>query len=204
MEKKIGAIQQGIPSAELEMALIAWIDGEYSFEYAHEIAARLSTGEARQNKIVTTLNALILRNPLMTYLEPNKEQVRQLLRDRCSRPLLFTAITCSAFCFAYDVTSIMGKYFHAEEQLAKGFIRQKVSIIYGSNRMVDIALKAVIPMLVDFGMIDTPEIGIYTLHRQNKFSDAALSIYKRSFLLNNPNFNDKDDYMTNSYFEFVK
>lgn len=203
MEKKIGAIQQGVPSAELEMALTAWLDGDFSQSYCMEIASRLSTGIARQKKIATTINALMLRNPLMPYLENIKDEVRTILREQRSRPLLFTAITCGAFCFAYDLTSIMGKYFHAEDSLAKGFIREKVSQIYGSNRTVDIALKAVIPMLASFGMIEMTESGVYTIKKQEKYSEVALAVYKQSFLLNNSTYSDKDDIMSNPYFEFI-
>ena len=203
MEKKIGAIQQGVPSAELERALLAWQDGAFSPAYSMEIASCLSTGQARQKKIATVINAIILRNPMVKYLMERNYDLRLLLRDGKSRPLILTAMVCSAFPFAYDVASIMGKYFHAETQLAKGFIRQKVSCIYGGNRTVDIALKAVIPMLVDFGMVNMPENGIFTINRQSKFADAALDIYKKSFLVNNPTYTDNDDFMSNPYFEFI-
>lgn len=203
MEKKIGAIQQGVPSAELEMALTAWLDGDFTQSYCMEIASRLSTGLARQKKIATTINALMLRNPLMEYLKTRKDEVRSILREQRNRPLLFTAITCSAFCFAYDVASTMGKYYHAEDTLAKGFIREKISQLYGSNRTVDIALKAVIPMLVSFGMVEMKESGVYTIKKHEKYSEIALAVYKQSFLLNNPTYSDKDDIMSNPYFEFI-
>lgn len=204
MEKKIGAIQQCIPAAELEMAILAKLDGTFSQKYCLEIASRLSAGEARQKKIATVINALILRNPMMTYLIENNFDVRAIIRDRRSRPLFFTAIMCGAFNFAYDVTSIMGKYFHADDVLTKGFIRQKVSCVYGGNRTVDIALKAVIPMLVDYGMVNMEEAGVFNIIKQEKFSDDVLAIYKRAFILNNPTYCENDDFMSNPFFEFIE
>ncbi len=203
MEKKIGAIQQGVPAYELQSALLAWLDNDFTQAYSMELASHLTSGEARQKKIATTINALILRNPLSPILKEHNEEVRTLLRDKNSRPIILSAIVCAAFPFAYDVLSIMGKYFHAQDSITKDLIRQKASNIYGSNRSLDIALKAVVPMFVDYGMIATPTPGEFTPIYQSNYADLALAIYKQSFLINNPTYAISDDVLGNPYFELI-
>jgi hypothetical protein len=58
-------------------------------------------------------------------------------------------------------------------------------------------------MLASFGMIEMTESGVYTIKKQEKYSEVALAVYKQSFLLNNPTYSDKDDIMSNPYFEFI-
>lgn len=203
MEKKIGAIQQGVPSLELEAALLAWLDDDFSQAYSMELASHITEGNARQAKIATTINALVLRNPLAPFLKEHADEVRLVLRDKTCRPIFFTAIVCAAFPFAYDVLSIMGKYFHAQESITKDLIRQKASNLYGSQRTLDIALKAVVPMFVDFGVVSMPSPGVFTPNYQGIYSSFVLDIYRRSFIIHNPSFSDIDDFMGNPYFEFI-
>jgi hypothetical protein len=203
MEKKIGSIQQGVPAYELESALLAWLDNEFTQEYSLELASHLTTGKARKKKISTTINNLILRNPISEFVKLHEHEVRVLLRDNNSRSLVLTAIVSAAYPFVYDVLMIMGKYFHAQDVITKDLIRQKVSSIYGSNRSLDIALFAVLPMLIDFGFITMPKPGVYNIVYQENYAALALDFYKESYVINNSTFILGDDLSGNPYFEFI-
>lgn len=70
--------------------------------------------------------------------------------------------------------------------------------------MLDVAFDCVMPMLIEAGFIVRTKPGVYQMVKQDKFSDIALMAYRKSFLLNNPNFSDIDYIDGNSYFEFLK
>ena len=70
--------------------------------------------------------------------------------------------------------------------------------------MLDVAFDCVMPMLIEAGFIVRARSGVYQMVKQDKYTDAALMVYRKSFLLNNHNFTEADYIDGNSYFEFIK
>jgi hypothetical protein len=88
--------------------------------------------------------------------------------------------------------------FKVQSQINKKFISEKVMSIYGSNRTVDIAIDALLPMIIELNTIKRDKVSIYSLATKlsisNKFiselivyTDIKLSNSK-SILLNDLNF----------------
>lgn len=196
-------INQRIPISILELALMAELQGNATSEYFRELAATEYNGQNRIGKTVTVINRLTKRNPLLPFLMKNKASVETMLRSKADRPLVLTAIICSAYGFGYDVVSLLGKYFHAQETVTTELIRQKMSAKYGSNRSLPNALYCILPMLIEANLLERPEAGLYKAIRASKASDDALNVYKEAFLLNNPMLSDKDSIESNPYFEFI-
>lgn len=203
MKQDIG-INQRIPMNVLEQALLAEMQGNASSDYFYELAATEYTGPNRIKKAVVVINRLTKRNPLMPYLMENKATVEAMLRSKVDKPLLLTAVICSAYGFGYDVVALLGKYFHAQETVTTELIRQKMSAKYGSNRSLPNALYCILPMLIEAKLLERPVPGEYKAIRIKNASDDALKVYRKAFLLNNPMLSEKDNIESNPYFEFIK
>ena len=203
MKNDIG-INQRIPISILEMALLAALDGQATIEYFIELAQTEYEGENRIKKALSVMNRLTIKNPLMPFLVENAEAVRTALRNKSDRSLVLSAVINSAYNFAYDVTSTMGKYFHVQEQVTTGLVQGKLAAKYGSNRSLPNAMNCVLPMLIEAGVIVRPKVGFYEAIRVEKYTDFGLEVYKRAFVLNNPTMTLDQDFMSYPFFEFVK
>ena len=203
MKQDIG-INQRIPVGLLEMALIATLDEQATGEYFIELASTEYVGQNRLKKAMSVMNRLTVKNPLLPFLMENKETVRTALRNKNDRSLILTAVINSAYNFGYDVTTIMGKYFHVQEQVSTSLVKEKLAAKYGSNRSLPNAMNCIIPMLLETGIIVRPVIGLYEARRVGKYTDFALDVYKRSFVINNPTVSLDAIVLSNPYFEFVR
>ena len=200
MEKIIIGINQRIPMNMLELALRASIEGEATTDYFRELAAMEYNGQNRIGKTVVVLNRLTKRNPLLPYLLKNKEMVEQMLRNKNDRPLLLTAIICSSYSFGFDVVTVLGKYFHVQDEITTELITKKMAEKYGSNRSLPNALYCILPMLIEAGLIARPVAGVYKNVGIKNATEAAIEVFKQSYSLNNPNYADG---IRNPYFEFI-
>ncbi len=197
-------IEKRVSLSILELALRAVLDGSASSNYFMELALAGCTGTNRAKKSVALLNRLTVKNSLLPYIEAHSEQVNHMLRSNMDKPLLFSAMMCAAYTLFYDTVSLLGKYFHVQKTVSRAFLLQKLSEKYGSNRTLDVAFDCVMPMLIEAGIIQRSGPGVYALVKQEKYSEHAAAIYKQAFLLNNPNFSDKDEVEGNPFFEFIR
>ena len=187
MENITIGINQRIPIHILELALCAALQDEASPEYFSELAATEYKGENRIKKAVSVINKLTIRNPIFGYLHEHADAVLAALKNKYDRPLLFGAIICAAYSFGFDTLSIMGKYFHVQQQVNTTLITQRMASKYGSNRSLP----------------NRPVIGIYEAIRQERYSDFALTLYRKAFVINNPTYTMDDDIDSNPFFEFI-
>ena len=188
----------------LELALLAELQGNATGDYFRELAATEYNGQNRIGKAVSVMNRLTKKNRLMPYLMEKKTEVEAMFRNQADKPLLLTAIICSAYGFGYDVVALLGKYFHAQEIVTTELIRQKMSEKYGSNRSLPNALYCILPMLIEAKLLERPEAGKFKAIRIKNATDEAKVVYQQAFLLNNPMLSEKDNIESYSFFFFFK
>ena len=204
MDKVTIGIEKRVSLGVLELALRAVFDNNASSEYFYELAYTECAGANRAKKIVAVINRMTNKNPLLSFLKEHQEDVLQSLRNKNDRPLIFTAIMCSSYSIFYDAVSLYGKFFHVQDQVGREFMLEKLAQKYGSNRALDVAFDCIVPMLMETGFITRPKPGVYEMVKQDKYSEFALSVYRKSFLLNNPNYTESDEIDSNPYFEFIQ
>ena len=173
MENITIGINQRIPIHILELALCAALQNDATPEYFSELASFQAFGDY------------------------------SIIDEHEDRPLLFGAIICAAYPFGFDTLSIMGKYFHVQQQVNTTLITQRMASKYGSNRSLPNALYCVLPMFIEAGLLNRPVAGIYEAIRQERYSDFALTLYRKAFVINNPTYTMDDDIDSNPFFEFV-
>ena len=188
MKQDIG-INQRIPMNILELALLAELQGNATGEYFRELASTEYNGQNRIGKAVSVMNRLTKKNRLMPYLMEKKTEVEAMLRNQADKPLLLTAIICSAYGFGYDVVALLGKYFHAQEIVTTELPN---------------ALYCILPMLIEAKLLERPEAGKFKAIRIKNATDEAKAVYQQAFLLNNPMLSEKDNIESYSFFEFIK
>lgn len=196
-------INQRIPISILEMALIAVLEDRATSDYFASLASSEYSGQNRIGKAVSVMNRLTIRNRLLPFLREKKENLLSALRSSNDRSLVLAAIICSAYSFAYDTVSILGKFFHVQPQVGTKLIVEKMSAKYGANRSLPNGLYCVLPMLIEAGLLGRPEPGVYEAKRVERASDFAIDLYRKAFLLYNPNYKENDDIETNPFFEFI-
>lgn len=187
----------------LELALGSVLDGTASSDYFYELALTGCTGMNRAKKTVALLNRLTVKSPLLPYIKDNSDAVKSMLRNKMDRSLLFTAMMCSSYSIFYDTVTLLGKYFHVQDQVSRVFLLQKLSEKYGSNRALDVAFDCIIPMLIEAGVIMRAGLGVYSIVKQEKYSDSAKAIFTKAFLLNNSTLKENDDFESNPFFEYI-
>lgn len=203
MEAKIG-INQRIPITTLELALKAVLDGQYDEAYAEELMRMDYRGENRINKAVKIVSKLTRLNPLMPYLMENAEKVKLALKNEDDKALILIALVNASYEFCYDVTTTLGKYFHAQKEVGTSLIVSKLSSKYGTNRSLPNGLYCILPMLLEAGFLLRPQVGIYQIKRLDPQTIIALEIYKRSFFQNNPMLTETYQCENHFYFEFIR
>ena len=203
MEKKSVSIENRISLPIMELALKATLDGCASTKYFYELAHTGCTGENRAKKIVRSIKRLTINSRLLPFFVEHQDVVDKLLRAKNDRPLFFVAMMCASYSIYYDAISMLGKFFHVQDQITTAFMHRKLAETYGSNRALFIATDCIISTLLDAGFMVRAKTGVYKMVKQEKYSDEAKKIYVQSFLLNNPTYTESDDIESNPYFEFI-
>jgi hypothetical protein len=79
--------------------------------------------------------------------------------DRKSLCLCLISLT---YPIAYDLLIALSQGLKVQTQINKKFISEKVMSIYGSNRTVDIAIDALLPMIIELNTIKRDKISLYS------------------------------------------
>ena len=202
MEATIG-INQRIPIEAIELAIKAVLNGSYDNDYAAELARMEYSGENRIKKAVNIITRLSKNNTLMPFLQENQSKVMTAMKYPGDKGLICISMVNTAYPFCYDVTNALGRYFHAQKEVATTLLTSKLSATYGTNRSLPNGLYCILPMLIEAGFISRLRAGVYQINHIEPQTDIATSIYQKSFLANNPTLNEDYHFSNHFYFEFI-
>lgn len=189
--------------SSLGMVMGAILDGTCTKEYILEIVALETSGKSRAEKVNRTIRRMTVNNPLLPYILEHKDEFVANTKSGMNKSVVYTALMCAAYPLFYDTVALLGKYFHAQEEIETHLIFSKLSEKYGASVDSTIGFNSVVKMLVEAGLIMRPKTGFYRACRMTNISDFTREIYTKAFLQNNPTYSDKDNVMSNSYFEFI-
>ncbi|MDX1908013.1 MAG: hypothetical protein SF053_13340 [Bacteroidia bacterium] len=161
--KYIG-LNQRIPIEVLDVAIHGYLEkGFLDKEYIFQQVQKFTPGENRAHKVLKYITQIIVQQRYFLdmfrkivvntpYFSFNKE-------NRKAFCLCMISLT---YPIMYDTLIFLAQGLKVQNYISKKFINQKVMSIYGSNRTVDIAIDALIPMLIELGTINRFKVGIYT------------------------------------------
>lgn len=179
--KYIG-LNQRIPFEVLDAGINFYLTkGEVDKDYLLEKILEFTAGANRANK--ATLYLMQILNRQREILD----QFKQYLQDvpysgltRDDKRALGLCLISLTYPITYDLLIALAQGFKVQDQINKKFISEKLMAIYGSNRTVDIAIDALLPMIIELKTIKRDKKSIYSicssLEVKNKFI-SELVIY---------------------------
>lgn len=180
-QKYIG-LNQRIPFEVLDAAIHFYFEnGEIDKTYIFQRMQDFTSGTNRANKATTYVVQILKRQNLL--LNQLKKTITNIpynelrVNDRKALCLCLISLT---YPITYDLLIALAQGFKVQSQINKKFISEKVMSIYGSNRTVDIAIDALLPMIIELNTIKRDKVSLYSLasklHITNKFI-SELIIY---------------------------
>ena len=162
--KYIG-LNQRIPFDVLDAAIHFYVtngvvDKKYIFERVQEFTNGVNRANKATNYIAQILNRQVHLLGILKKVLKNVPYNSLRTDDRKAICLCFISLT---YPITYDLLIALSQGFKVQTQLNKKFISEKVKSIYGSNRTVDIAIDALLPMIIELNTIKRDKVSIYSL-----------------------------------------
>jgi len=204
MNNKSIDINQRIPLDTLYAALESYLNGTYSEDYILEQLRLEFKGENRLKKSLRIVNKIILRNPLIEFIEDNKQSIKQAIKNKYDRNIILIALLNSSFVFSFDTLQVLGKYLTVQDLVNRETIKKSLANIYGGNRATENAIDSVIPMFIEAGLIKRPTLGVYQHNSDFRISSSVSNeLFIESFRTNNA-FDGLQEYqLRDPYFVFI-
>lgn len=204
MENRSIDINQRIPLDTLHVALQSYIDGTYDESYIMEQLRLAFKGENRLKKSLRIVNKIILKSPLITFIDENKAQLEHAIKKGIDRNIILISLLNSTFVFSFDTLQILGKYLSVQELVNREIIKKSLSSKYGGNRATENAIDSVIPMFIEAGMISRPFSGVYQRNENFRITSAvSRKIFIESFMINSSIDEIKEYQLLDPYFLFI-
>jgi hypothetical protein len=161
--KYIG-INQRIPFDVLDSAINFYMmNGVIAKNDIFQNILEYNSGANRANKATMYLLQIIHRQ--VAILNNLKRALKEFpysslkTDDRKAISLCLISLT---YPITYDLLIALAQGFKVQNQINKKFISGKVMSIYGSNRTVDIAIDALLPMVIELNTIKRDKISLYS------------------------------------------
>jgi len=175
--KKYLGINQPIPYKVLDEVLYHYFNNNpLAKEGVIKLLKEYIHGENRLNKAYSHIILVFRKNDtiiikLKSYM--NTENYLNLSEnDRICLAVCLIALT---FPVTYDLLNILSSGFKVQKKINRNYIDQKMSSMYGSNRGIYNAVNAIMPMIVELGLIHRDKSGIYEFTTTKKIVNKILN-----------------------------
>jgi hypothetical protein len=163
MNKKYLGINQPIPLSVLEFALHTILNGE-SLDKS-KLDSRLKeyiSGENRRNKANSHINLIQSNNRnLLQEIRKKIDGDRFLRLQESDRKIIVICLLANTFPVFYETMKVLAMVYKVQQLINFDSLLLKLSATYGSNRGIYNAVNAVLPMLVDIGLIKRVKPAIF-------------------------------------------
>lgn len=162
--KYIG-LNQRIPFDVLDSAVSDFlekdvIDREFIFQRMQEYTSGINRAKKATSYVFQILSR---QKQLLEKLKVNNTGSTYNSLKIEERKALILCLICLTYPITYDLLIALAQGFKVQSQINKKFITEKVMSIYGSNRTVDIAIDALLPMIIELNAIKREKVSIYSL-----------------------------------------
>ena len=161
--KYIG-LNQRIPFDVLDSSVQLFLmDGHVERHDVFQQMLRFTSGLNRANKAAGYVAQILLRQAGLLNLF--KKQLKDLPYNELrtdDRKAFCLCLVCLTYPITYDLLVALAQGFKVQDQINKKFINEKVKSIYGSNRTVDVAIDALLPMIIELNTIRRDKVSIYS------------------------------------------
>lgn len=174
--KYIG-LNQRIPFDVLDSAIHYYlekgvIDKDFIFQRMQEFTA----GTNRAKKATTYVVQILTRQKCFLDLLQNSISITTYSALKIDdRKALCLCLISLSYPITYDLLIALSQGFKVQSQINKKFISEKVMSIYGSNRTVDIAIDALLPMIIELNTIKRDKVSIYSIAKKVPIKNKYIS-----------------------------
>ena len=174
--KYIG-LNQRIPFEVLDAAIHFYltnglVDKTYILQRMQEFTAGLNRANKATLYVVQILNR---QKQLLDNLKKSIQDTQYNTLKTDDRKALCLCLISLTYPITYDLLIALAQGFKVQSQINKKFISEKVMSIYGSNRTVDIAIDALLPMIIELNTIKRDKVSIYSLATKLSISNKFIS-----------------------------
>ena len=179
--KYIG-INQRIPFEVLDAAIHFYLEnGIIDRVYIFQRMQEFTSGANRASKATSYVVQILSKQAqLLSQLKKAISNTPYISLRTDDRKALCLCLLSLTYPITYDLLIALAQGLKVQNQINKKFISEKVMSIYGSNRTVDIAIDALLPMIIELNTIKRDKVGIYSMASKlmiaNKFV-SELIIY---------------------------
>lgn len=174
--KYIG-LNQRIPFEVLDSSIHYFLEKDnLDRDFIFQRMKEFTTGENRANKATTYVVQILVRQK--KHLEQLKRVISSTsyialkIDDRKALCLCLISLT---YPITYDLLCALSQGFKVQSQINKKFISEKVMSIYGSNRTVDVAIDALLPMIIELNTIKRDKVSIYSIAKKLNITNKFVS-----------------------------
>jgi hypothetical protein len=163
-KRKYIGINQRIPFDVLDSAIYFYLeDGVVDKKHVLQSMQEFTSGTNRANKAAEYVVQIVSRQShlLDQFKKSTTNTSYSSLRSDDRKALCLCLISLS-YPIAYDLLVSLSQGFKVQSQINKKFINEKVMSIYGSNRTVEIAIDALLPMIIELNTIKRDKLSIYS------------------------------------------
>ncbi len=161
-DKTIG-INQYIPLAVLDTGIVRILEkGSIDREeiYAHMI--QHTSGENRAKKATGYAASILSKTSILLTRLPEICTVDSWVKlSQNDRYAFIICLVSLRYPILYDMVCLLGTQFKIQTSVNRAFINQKMSLIYGSNRTFMVGIDAIVPMIIESGIVIRLKTGIY-------------------------------------------
>jgi hypothetical protein len=173
--KYIG-INQNVPFKVLNNGIIRLLDtGILSSEDLKQDIREYTKGENRVNKAAQYAYQILSRPDIMKTINTKFNIESYNLLSHSDRQALVLCLVAPTFPITYDMLISISAAFKVQPQINRALINSKTSALYGSNRTLDIAIDALIPMIIELGTIKRTKISIYEIEEKKTIKNPFIS-----------------------------
>ena len=175
-KRKYIGINQRVPFNVLNDGIIRLLQSEEVTlnDFRHDMA-QYSKGANRIDKASKYAMQILSRPTIIKAIQSkfNPESYNFLSEtDRKAMVLCLLALT---YPITYDMLVSLSAIFKVQPQVNRSTINSKMSAIYGSNRTLDIAIDALIPMIIELSTVRRSKVSIYEIEARKAIKNPFIS-----------------------------
>lgn len=174
-------LNQRVPFKLLNDGLTRLLDNqELSLEELKYNMFEYTKGENRAAKGSKYAYQILTRPVIMKSIKNKFDAESYNFLTQSDKQAMMLCLVAITFPITYDLLVLLSTAFKVQPQVNRALINSKMSAIYGSNRTLDIALDALIPMIIEMSTIKRTRISIYEIEEKKVIGNpfiAELFIY---------------------------
>jgi len=122
----------------------------------------VTAGKNRAEKAAAFANQILTRpEQIIHYIKANFSAQDYLNLPERERKALILALLSTTYPIVYHFLILLGTAFKSQKEIGRSYINQKLASQYGSNRTLDIAIDAIIPMAIGLDTIQRSRTAFY-------------------------------------------